>query len=64
MDDSRHACGPFSGWSGTGRTIASPGLSLHRIVDGRIVEDWEYSDDIGQMRQLGFTLQPPEKSPA
>ncbi len=52
--------GEFFGVAGTGRTFASPGLSVHRISEGRIVEDWEYSDDIGQMRQLGFSLQPPE----
>jgi steroid delta-isomerase-like uncharacterized protein len=55
--------GDFFGLAGTGRTFASPGLSIHRISDGRIVEDWEYSDDIGQMRQLGFRLRPPDQSP-
>ena len=53
--------GDFFGLAGTGRTFASPGLSLHRVVDGRIVADWEFSDDIGQMRQLGFRLQPPDR---
>ena len=52
--------GEFFGLAGTGRTFESPGLSLHRIVDGRIVADWEFSDDIGQMRQLGFRIVPPE----
>lgn len=52
--------GTFFGLEGTGQAFESPGLSLHRIVDGRIVEDWEYSDDIGQMRQLGFRVVPPE----
>jgi len=56
--------GEFFGVAGTGRTFASPGLSLHRVVDGRIVADWEFSDDIGQMRQLGFKLQPPAEPPA
>ena len=53
--------GDFFGLAGTGRTFASPGLSLHRVVDRRIVADWEFSDDIGQMRQLGFRLQPPDR---
>jgi len=52
--------GEFFGVKGTGRTFESPGVSLHRIADGRIVEDWEYSDDIGQIRQLGFRVQPPD----
>jgi steroid delta-isomerase-like uncharacterized protein len=51
--------GEFFGVAGTGRTFAAPGVSLHRIANGRVVEDWEYSDDIGQMRQLGFRVQPP-----
>jgi steroid delta-isomerase-like uncharacterized protein len=51
--------GEFFGVAGTGRTFASPGLSLHRIADGRIAEEWEYNADIGQMRQLGFRLEPP-----
>ena len=40
--------------------FASPGLSLHRIVDGRIVEDWEYGDDLAVLSDLGFRIEPPE----
>jgi steroid delta-isomerase-like uncharacterized protein len=54
--------GAFFGVAGTGRTFASPGVSLHRIADGRLVADWEYSDDIGQVRQLGFRLEPPAEA--
>jgi len=52
--------GPFSGSGPTHRTIASPGLSLHRIVDGRIVEDWEYGDDLAVLNDLGFRIEPPK----
>jgi len=52
--------GPFSGSGPTHRTIASPGLSLHRIVDGRLVEDWEYGDDLAVLSDLGFRIEPPE----
>jgi len=52
--------GPFSGSGPTHRTIASPGLSLHRIVDGRIVEDWEYGDDLAVLNGLGFRVEPPK----
>jgi steroid delta-isomerase-like uncharacterized protein len=52
--------GEFFGVAGTGRTFESPGVSLHRIADGLIVEEWEYNADVGQMRQLGFRLEPPE----
>lgn len=40
------------------------GLSLHRVVDGRIVEEWEYNDDLVMFRALGFTLQPPSADQA
>ncbi len=52
--------GAFHGAAPTGRTIASPGLSLHRIVDGTIVEEWEFNDDLGLVRGLGFSLRKPE----
>ena len=43
----------------TGKAWATPGLSLHRIEDGRIVEDWEYGDDLAMFDAIGFTLEPP-----
>ena len=54
-----HTGGDFFGSAPAGRTFASPGLSLHRVVDGRIVEEWEYNADLTLMRQLGFGLQRP-----
>jgi predicted ester cyclase len=29
------------------------GISIHRIVDGKIVEDWSNADELGMMQQLG-----------
>ena len=54
-----HSGEPFFGAEASGRAFASPGLSLHRVVDGRITEEWEYNTDLGQLRELGFTLQKP-----
>ena len=54
-----HSGGDFFGSAPAGRAFVSPGLSLHRVVDGRIVEEWEYNADLGLMRQLGFALQAP-----
>ena len=51
-----HTGDAFFGAEATGRTFASPGLSLHRVVDGRIVEEWEYNADLAMFRQLGLTL--------
>jgi len=55
-----HTGGTFFGAAGTGRTFESPGMSLHRIGDGRILEEWEFNDDMGLMRQLGFRVEPPD----
>jgi steroid delta-isomerase-like uncharacterized protein len=51
--------GRFSGSEPTHRTIAARGLSLHRVENGLIVEDWEYSDDVGVLQALGFQISPP-----
>ena len=56
--------GPFFGSGPTHRMIASHGLSLHRVVDGRIAEDWEFNDDMGLMRGLGFRVVPPDPAEA
>ena len=52
--------GPFFGSEPTHREFASPGLSLHHVADGRIIEEWEYGDDFAIFNRLGFTLQPPQ----
>jgi len=51
--------GPFFGAEPTGRTFASPGMSLHRVADGLITEEWEYNTDLGMLRELGFRLEKP-----
>jgi steroid delta-isomerase-like uncharacterized protein len=51
--------GPFLGAPPSGRSIAAAGISLHRVRDGKVTEDWEYSDDTGAQRQLGFRVEPP-----
>ncbi|HLX35100.1 MAG TPA: ester cyclase [Candidatus Limnocylindrales bacterium] len=53
--------GPFFGAPASGRETSSPGLSLHRVVDGRVVEDWEYGDDIAMFEALGFHLERPAR---
>jgi steroid delta-isomerase-like uncharacterized protein len=51
--------GVFMGVPPSGRTFASPGLSLHKVADGRIVEEWEYNDDLTLLGSLGFSVAPP-----
>jgi steroid delta-isomerase-like uncharacterized protein len=54
----RHT-GPYAGSGPTGREVAMIGMSLHRIENDRIVEEWEFSDDTGLLESIGFTFVPP-----
>ena len=38
----------------TGRQIALQGITMHRIADGKIVEEWERYDNLSLMQQLGL----------
>ena len=46
--------GTFMGIAPTGRKVAITGMCIDRIVDGKIVEEWEEWDSLGMMRQLGL----------
>lgn len=37
----------------TGRAGATSGITISKVVDGRVVERWGNSDDLGLMRALG-----------
>ncbi len=45
--------GPFRGIPPTGRRIAVSGINVYRIRDGRIDTEWEQTDSLGMLRQLG-----------
>jgi predicted ester cyclase len=36
-----------------GRRVTMRGITISQVVDGKIVEDWGYSDTAGLLRQLG-----------
>jgi predicted ester cyclase len=38
---------------GTGVQVAVPGMVIHRLADGKIVESWHITDSLGMMQQLG-----------
>lgn len=39
------------------------GMTIYRVVNGKIRETWIINDQVELYRQLGFTLQPPESKP-
>jgi len=45
--------GPFMGIASTGKRVTFTGISIHRIADGRIIEEWQEWDSLGLMQQLG-----------
>jgi predicted ester cyclase len=38
----------------TGRQAELEGITIHRIEDGKIVEEWERYDNLGFLQQLGL----------
>ena len=46
--------GMFLGNSPTGRKINVPGIIFGRIKNGRIIEDWTLTDQLGILEQLGI----------
>ena len=38
----------------TGKHIELEGITIHRVEDGKIVEEWERYDNLGVMQQLGL----------
>jgi steroid delta-isomerase-like uncharacterized protein len=45
--------GDFYGIPPTGRQIRVSGINLYRIADGKIAEEWEQTDSLSMVRQLG-----------
>lgn len=53
--------GPFGGIEPTGRRVSDTTMVLMRLEDGRIVERWAESDNMGMLQQLGVPS--PQKEP-
>jgi steroid delta-isomerase-like uncharacterized protein len=45
--------GNLLGLPPTGRRIAARQIAIYRISDGQVIEEWEVSDQLGLMQQLG-----------
>jgi steroid delta-isomerase-like uncharacterized protein len=50
--------GPFAGAPPSYRRVAVDGVSIFRLVDGLIVQEWEVFDTLGFMQQLGAIAAP------
>lgn len=46
--------GTFLGIDATGKQLHSPGISIHRIAEGKIAEEWAEWDTLGVMQQWGL----------
>jgi predicted ester cyclase len=51
--------GSWLGIGPTGRRVAIRCVVLHRVVDGRIVEDWVVTEALGLFQQLGLVSDTP-----
>jgi steroid delta-isomerase-like uncharacterized protein len=47
--------GELMGHSATGKTVSYRGMQISRFADGKMVERWGSSDELGMLRQLGLT---------
>ncbi len=50
--------GNFAGIPATGKQVAMAGIIIHRIQEGKIIEDWVVRDTLGLMQQLGVIPMP------
>lgn len=50
--------GEWNGLPPTGRPIQFQSMIMHKIEEGRVVEDWSEYDSLGWMQQMGFELAP------
>ena len=54
--------GDAPGMPATGRTVRSRGITIAKIVDGKIVEGWDNWDQLGMLEQIGV-YRPPKLTP-
>jgi predicted SnoaL-like aldol condensation-catalyzing enzyme len=50
--------GNFIGFPETGKPIIMTGISIYRIINGKLVESWVQYDQLGLMQQIGVVPMP------
>ena len=50
--------GEWMGIPATGKRMTSPGISIHRMAGGKIVDNWVSMDMLGVLQQLGVIPMP------
>jgi predicted ester cyclase len=50
--------GEWMGIAPTGKQITITGIAIHRIIDGKIVDDWTSLDMLGALQQIGVVPPP------
>ena len=50
--------GDLMGYPATGKRYELPGVLVSRLTAGKIVEDWEFRDDLGMLQQVGAIPRP------
>ncbi len=56
--------GELMGVAPTGNEVAITGITIHRIEEGKIVEEWENWDALGLMQQIGAVPAPEQSEEA
>ncbi|MCO6491842.1 MAG: nuclear transport factor 2 family protein [Phaeodactylibacter sp.] len=52
-------------WEGKGtpegapKTVSVTGITIYKIKDGKVIEEWEEMNTLSLMMQMGFELKPP-----
>ena len=50
--------GPLMGFPATGKKIKIRGMQISKFKDGKMVERWGSSDELGMLQQLGILKEP------
>ena len=53
--------GPMGDLSPTGKKVQFSGVSISRVVNGKLAEEWVFYNQTAMFLQLGFKLVPPEQ---